>query len=137
MKKAKVQGRFSAAEMNLLRLLWDFGNVTLSEAHAEMVRRGEKIGYTTVQTRLERLVDKKVVAKSTTRPASYSAIVDPSDVSGPLLDLLLDRVSGVVPLVAHLLQDSSLTPTDLKEMKRLIAAAERKQKAEKDSEAQP
>ncbi|MCA9219458.1 MAG: BlaI/MecI/CopY family transcriptional regulator, partial [Planctomycetales bacterium] len=83
---------------------------------------------TTVQTRLERLVEKGVVKKSATRPATYSAAVEPEDVSGPLLDLLLDRVSGAVPLFAHLIENSSLTADELNEMKRLIAEAERRQK---------
>jgi BlaI family transcriptional regulator, penicillinase repressor len=135
MKKPAVKQKFTAAEMNLLRMLWDQESVTLSEAHTEMQRRGEKIGYTTVQTRLDRLVEKGVVSRSKTRPASYSAAVNPADVSGPLLDLLLDRVSSAVPLVAHLLQDRSLTAADLKEMKRLISEAERRQKGAFDQES--
>jgi len=41
-------------------------------------------------------------------------------VSEPLLNLLVERVSGPVPLVAQLLQEASLTPADLQEIKRLI-----------------
>lgn len=122
----KRTDRFTAAEMGLLRLLWDHEAVTLAEAHQAMLDSGATIGYTTVQTRLERLVDKGVVGKSTTRPASYHALVGPSDVSGPLLDLLKERVSGIVPLVAHLLQDSALTKEELREMRELIADAEQR-----------
>ena len=129
MAKKKTTERFTAAEMELLRLLWEHRTLTLAQAHQAMAEAGATIGYTTVQTRLERLVDKGVVGKSATRPASYTALVDRSDVSGPLLDLLRERVSGVVPLVAHLLQDSSLTKDDLKEMKRLIAEAEKRQRS--------
>jgi BlaI family transcriptional regulator, penicillinase repressor len=127
MTQPKRTNRFTAPEMELLRLLWDHDPLTLAEAHQAMVQRGATIGYTTVQTRLERLVEKGVVGKSSTRPACYHALVDPSDVSGPLLDLLRDRVSGIVPLVAHLLQDSKLTKDELQEMKQLIAEAEQRQ----------
>jgi BlaI family transcriptional regulator, penicillinase repressor len=129
MTKAKPGGRFTAAEIELLRLLWDHPSLTLAEAHQAMQRSGATVGYTTVQTRLERLVEKGVVSKSNKRPAGYTALVNPQDVSGPLLDLLRERVSGIVPLVAHLLQDSSLTAGELKEMKRLVTEAEKRQQA--------
>jgi len=105
-------------------MLWELGAATLSEAHAAMVGQGLPVGYTTVQTRLDRLVQKGAVAKSPERPARYSAVVSPDEVSEPLLNLLVERVSGPVPLVAQLLQDESLTPQDLKEIRRLIAEAE-------------
>jgi len=105
-------------------MLWQLGEATLSEAHEAMAAQGQQVGYTTVQTRLERLVHKGAVAKSHARPAKYSAVVSPDEVSEPLLNLLVERVSGPVPLVARLLQDASLTPADLKEIRRLIAEAE-------------
>lgn len=125
MARKKPKERLSAAEISVLRMLWDEGSLTLSEAHTGMCRRGARIGYTTVQTRLERLVEKGVVAKTADRPAKYQAAVSPDEVSGPLLDLLLERVSGAVPLFAQLIQDPTLTREDLAEMKRLIAEAER------------
>jgi predicted transcriptional regulator len=107
----------------MVKLLWEAGEVTLADAHRAMQDRGETVGYTTVQTRLERLVEKGVVAKSRMRPAKYRAAISPDDVSTPFLDLLLERVTGPVPLVAHLVQDPSLTPEDLDEMQRLIDEA--------------
>ncbi|QDU30453.1 Penicillinase repressor [Anatilimnocola aggregata] len=130
MARKKPTERLAAGEINILRLLWDLGASTLSAAHAEMVRRGEQVGYTTVQTRLERLVAKNVVTKTSDRPAKYQAAIAPDDVSGPLLDLLLERVSGAVPLFAQLIQDPALTSADLAEMKRLIAEAERNREPE-------
>lgn len=117
--------RFSHGEISILRMLWEEGEATLSEAHRAMEARGHQVGYTTVQTRLERLVGKKAIAKSRSRPAKYSAAVSPEQVSGALLDLLVERVSGPVPLVAQLLQDPSLTAGDLAELKRLIVDAEK------------
>jgi predicted transcriptional regulator len=137
MAKQKPTERFAPGEISILRLLWDLGASTLSEAHAEIVRRGEQIGYTTVQTRLERLVAKNVVSKTSDRPAKYQAAIAPDEVSGPLLDLLLERVSGAVPLFAQLIQDPTLTREDLAEMKRLIAEAEQKQPREKSSKRNP
>lgn len=117
-------------EISIVRMLWDKGPLPLAEAHDEMCRRGPTIGYTTVQTRLERLVEKQVLTKTRDRPAKYQAAIDPNDVSAPLLDLLLERVSGVVPLFQHLIAAPSLTDDDLAEMKRLIAQAEKSRKSE-------
>lgn len=118
--------RLTGPEIEVVQMLWQRGPLSLSEAHEAMQAEGQKIGYTTVQTRLERLVDKRVVNKSASRPAKYSAAVSPDEVGRPLIDLLLQRVTGPVPLVAHLLEDPSLSADDLAEMKRLIDQAERK-----------
>jgi BlaI family penicillinase repressor len=125
--------RLSAGEMEIVKILWEGEGLTLSEAHRAMAERGNEIGYTTVQTRLERLVEKGVLSKSAQRPARYLALLAPKEVSGPLLDLLLERVSGAVPLVAHLLQDPSLRREDLDEIKRLLDEAEQRYRDDQDA----
>ena len=135
MTDQRPSARLSGGEISIVRMLWEKGEVTLSEAHRAMRDRGEQVGYTTVQTRLERLVEKRIVAKTLKRPAKYRAEVDPSDVSGPLLDLLLERVSGPVPLVAQLLQNPSLTEADFEELRQLIAEAEQRSRQPKSKES--
>jgi hypothetical protein len=49
-----------------------------------------------------------------------------------MLDSFLDRLSGVVPLFAHLVQDPSVSAEDLREMRRLIDAAEEQLKERED-----
>ncbi len=116
--------RLSAGEMEILQMLWRAGAVTLSEAQEALAR---PIGYTTMQTRLNRLVDKHVVTRTSDRPARYSAAVAPDDVSARHIELLLERVSGgsVVPLVAHLVRDRDLSADEISELKQLIAEVER------------
>ncbi|MCI0541011.1 MAG: BlaI/MecI/CopY family transcriptional regulator [Verrucomicrobiales bacterium] len=117
--------RLSAGDMSLMQMLWQKGPVSLSEAHRAMCELQGDVGYTTVQTRLDRLVAKKAVRKSTDRPTRYEAVLKPEEVSRPMMSLLLERVSGAVPLVAHLVNDPSVSAEDLKEMKRLIQDAEK------------
>lgn len=130
MTKRKA-ARLSAGEMEILQVLWRDGAVSLSQAQAGL---GRAIGYTTVQTRLNRLVDKGLVTRTADRPARYAAAVNQEDVSARHLDLLLERVSGgsVVPLVAHLVRDRSLSAADIAELKQLIAEAERQARKTKD-----
>ena len=132
MKKHAKTPRLSAGEMEILQMLWRQGPVALSEAQAGL---GRAIGYTTMQTRLNRLVEKGAVTRTADRPARYAAAVAPEEVSARHLDLLLERVSGgsVVPLVAHLVRDRALSRADIAELKQLIAEAERLGKKSKDT----
>jgi predicted transcriptional regulator len=100
--------------------------LTLSEAHECFGEFGRPVGYTTMQTRLNRLVEKGAVSRSRKRPAQYAAAVNPNDVGAWDIDLLLDKVGGgsVVPLVAHLISGGPLAPEEIRELKRLIGRAE-------------
>ena len=123
MSKRRKLPRLSAGELEIVQMLWRAGAVTLSEAHAAVDR---PIGYTTVQTRLNRLVEKGVVTRTADRPARYTAAVAPEDVSARHFDLLLERISdgNVVPLVAQLVRDRALSPDEIAELKQLIADVE-------------
>ena len=115
--------RLAQGEIELLEMLWRTGGATLAEVHQALER---PVGYTTVQTRLNRLVDKKLVRRSRERPARYEAAVSRDAVIATDLGLLSSRVSEgrVVPLVAHLIQDRDLEPDEIEELKQLIQQAE-------------
>lgn len=117
------EARLGAGELELLEVLWREGSVTIAEAQAGL---GREQGYTTVQTRLERLVTKGVAAKSKTRPARYSAAVTEEDVSRDDLKVLVRRVTRgqVVPLIAHLVNDRPLTTDEVDQIRALIEQAE-------------
>jgi len=117
--------RLAEGEVELLEILWRTGGATLAEAHQAVTR---DVGYTTVQTRLNRLVEKRLVRKSKTRPARYQAAITPQQASAKDLDLLIDRVNQgrVVPLVAHLIRERDLDPKEIRELKQLIRDAERR-----------
>lgn len=114
--------RLSTGEMEILSMLWEHGPVTLSEAHLAME---QKIGYTTVQTRLNRLVDKSLVSRNSERPAKYEAAIAEHEVTAGHLDSLLERIGDVqlVPLIAHLVSRQKLTADEIGELEALIADA--------------
>ena len=122
-KKGKSR-RLSAGELEILQVLWRDGPVTISEARHGLRRT---IGYTTVQTRLNRLAEKGVITRTTERPAKYQAAVAPEEVSTSYFKLLLERVSGgsIVPLVAHLMKDRELSAEEIAALRRLITESER------------
>ena len=125
-KKGKSR-RLSAGELEILQVLWRDGPVTISEARHGLRRT---IGYTTVQTRLNRLAEKGVITRTTERPAKYQAAVAPEEVSTSYLKLLLERVSGgsIVPLVAHLMKDRKLSAEDIAALRKLITESQREGK---------
>lgn len=119
-------------EMELLGLLWEHGPMSLSEVFE---RLGRNIGYTTVQTRLNRLVDKGLATREKTgrQPTKYAAAVAEEEVGASHLDALLERMTrgSVVPLVAHLMKTTSLTDDELTEIRDLIDQAERRSRRQK------
>lgn len=127
--------RPSKGDMELLSLLWEHSVVSLSEAHEQLP--GD-LAYTTVQTRLNRLVEKGLATreKAGRQPMKYRAAVQPEDISGSQLDALVERVAGgsVLPLVAQLVQRGEFSDSDIGELRKLVREAERRSRKGKADE---
>ena len=128
-RKPSTTRKLTPGEMEIMSLLWQHGELSLSEAHQAATR---PIGYTTMQTRLNRLVEKKLVNRSKDRPAIYTAAISREDVSTNQLNVLLERVTQgqIVPLVANLVNDRSLSADEISELRSLVDQAERRLKEE-------
>lgn len=115
--------RFAPGDLEILALLWEHGPLTIAEAHERIER---PLGYTTVQTRLNRLVEKGCVGRSHDRPAKYQPLVTRDEVSRDALRALTEQVGGgsVVPLVARLLDDTRISPDELEALRSLLEQAE-------------
>jgi BlaI family penicillinase repressor len=124
MNTRRKAARLAAGEIEILEMLWRKESATISEAHEALAR---EVGYTTVQTRLNRLVAKGLVRKAGLHPARYQAAIKPEQVCRGDLDVLVESVTSgrIVPLVAHLVQDRELSDDEISELKRLIDEAER------------
>jgi predicted transcriptional regulator len=118
--------RLSGGELEIMAMLWEQGPLTLSESHQRFGRYGRPVSYPTMQTRLNRLVQKGHVTRSRQRPANYRPAITADQVGAGHLDQLLDKLgrNSVVPLVAHLISERSLSPDEVRELKRLLARAE-------------
>lgn len=119
----KPKMRLSSGELDLMDLLWREGPLTLAQAHAKY--GVDSVGYTTMQTRLNRLADKGLATKEG-RPAEYNAAVPREKIQAGHLDQLISKLAGgsVVPLVAQLMQDRKISRDELDELKRLVSEAE-------------
>lgn len=114
--------RLTRGELQILQMLWREQQVTIAGAHQALA---EPIGYSTVQTRLNRLVSKGLVRKTKDTPARYEAAIQPKEVMESELRTLVQEVSGgVVPLVAQLFREHQPTAVELDEIRQLIQQAE-------------
>lgn len=131
--------RVAAGEMELLSLLWGEGPLTLREAHERFGAYGKPVGYPTMQTRLNRLVEKGIVARTPERPARYRAAVTRDQVTLGHLRQLVAKLSGgdIVPLVARLLTDQALTPEQVSELEELLAQARKNSKTDSKQRRMP
>ncbi|NNE92811.1 MAG: BlaI/MecI/CopY family transcriptional regulator [Verrucomicrobiales bacterium] len=127
MSAKSTSTKLSAGEMEIMNVLWKKGPLTIAEAHAAFDR---PIGYTTIQTRLNRLAKKGTVKKSEDRPAKYEAAISPDSVSAGHLEQLVENVAqgSVVPLVAQLLSNRKFSNDEIAELKKFIDDAESENK---------
>lgn len=124
-KRKQKAPRLLSSEIEILEMLWREGSVTIREAQRGLGQR-PGTGYSTVQTRLNRMVKKRLVNRSNESRSRYTAAIQPEEVWSEDLEVLVDQVTGgrVVPLVAHLVRDRSLSEEEVLELKQLISAAE-------------
>ena len=131
--------RLAAGEMEILGMLWAEGPLTIREAHEGFGAYGKPVSYPTMQTRLNRLVEKGLVARLEDRPARYRAAVSRDQVTTGHLRELVAKIGGgdVVPLVARLLSEQTLTDEQVARLKDLLAQAQQRSEAAKAREKKP
>lgn len=119
MAKKKQTAKLSVGELRLMAVLWKLGPLKLSEAYRE---QPGNVGYTTIQTQLNRLVDKGVAVRSKSRPMRYEALLEPDAAGAGMLQLLIDTVGrgSIVPLVDQLISISPISKQEALDLKNLI-----------------
>lgn len=116
------QKELSAAEWKVMKIVWDLKKGMAREIYTIA---GEEHGWSppTVKTLLKRLVDKGYLKTTPVgngyvyRPAR-SALPILRNAANTLLEHTIDSATG--PLLAHMVEASSLNQDDLDELQRLI-----------------
>ena len=113
----------SEGEMELLDLLWQLGPSSLTVVHKNYSR---PVGYTTIQTRLNRMVDKGVLTRSTDYPALYEAVVETEVASTSFFEKISKICGGnLAPLIAYMTEKHTLNQEEVAMLKKLIAKNEK------------
>jgi predicted transcriptional regulator len=128
--KKKKPLQLAPGEFELLELFWKHGEMSIAQTHEKLLAKGRKIAYPTVQTRLNRLVEKKIIRKNGHYPAVYDAAVRQADVSGPYYDLLESFCGGnIAPLMLHLAEKRDFQPSEIDALKKIIDRYEKEKES--------
>lgn len=115
--------------MEIARVLWGLGEASAREV-TEALPKGRKLDFSTVQTYLSRLENKRYVkSKLVGRAKVYRSSVKPQQVVREAVDDFVKLLFGgdKVPLVRHLVSDTDVSKEELAELRSLLEAMERKQ----------
>lgn len=117
----------TAAELEILSILWEHGNTTVKEAH-EVINKQKPTAYTTVLKTLQIMHEKGLVERDEHNKAHiYKAAVGKGDTQKNIVSDMLERVfrGSAAQLVQHVLEAKPATPDELKEIRKMIRQAEK------------
>jgi BlaI family transcriptional regulator, penicillinase repressor len=112
----------SKSEMEIARIVWNLGEASVREVFTA-VSPERKIDFATVQTFLRRLEAKKyLAAKRRGRALVYRPRVRPEEVIRETVTDLVNRLfdGRTVPLLHHLIQDSSISKDEIRQLRTMI-----------------
>jgi len=120
---AERQHDLGSAELEVLKSLWEVGPATVREVLNHLHEHGRRLAYTTVQTLLTRLEQKRYVASDKSDLAHvFRAKVSRERVTRSRLRTLLTQLydGAAGPLVLQLLRTERLTAEEIDELQKLI-----------------
>lgn len=124
MKKKPILQRIELApgELEILEMFWNHGPLTLAQSDQVYNAPNRRITYSTMQTRLQRLVDKGLVHREGEYRSVFSAAIKKERITEQYANLL-DSLCGesIAPMVAHILQKRKLKPDEIALLEKLIA----------------
>ncbi len=121
----------SGRELDLMEALWTISEGTVSDVRTRLAARGHDLAYNTVQTLLNRLVDKgHVTREKEGRAFLYRPVLRRPAATGRAVRSLLQRFFGGSPeaLVKHLVE-SNLEAEELDRLQRMIEARSGEERA--------
>ena len=113
----------SDAELEVLKVLWTTGPVTVRDVAAALRKQRRRLAYNTVLTLLSRLREKGYVATDRRDTAHlFRAIVTRDDLLGSSLAALADRVCDgtASPLVLALVRGQRFSTQEIEHFRKLL-----------------
>jgi predicted transcriptional regulator len=117
--------RLSKLELQIMETLWTGGTLSVREIQEQFPARNRP-AYTTIQTTIGRLENKKAVTRvrKIGNAHIYQAAVSRSAAQRRLVDDLLALFGGrSQPVMAHLIEAGKLSLEDVQEAEKLVRAA--------------
>ena len=124
--------KFTPLELQIMQALWDRGAICIRDIQETFPER-DRPAYTTVQTTVYRLEEKKAVrrVRKIGNAHIFEAVVTRDSTQRRLLDDLLRLFGGrSQPVMEHLIESGSLTLEDVKQAEKTLRQLGRKGKSE-------
>jgi predicted transcriptional regulator len=120
--KDKSLEKLGERELDLIQALWKLERATVSEVQEVLREQGEDIAYTTIQTMLNRLETKGLVARDDSqRVHLYYAVLEEPVIAGNALQRLIERFfRGSTEALVTRLVEEDLTAEQLERIQSLI-----------------
>ena len=114
-------------ELDIMSVLWDLGEATVTEVRD---RVDPELAYTSVSTMIRTLELKGFVShrRGEGKTHVYAPTVDPETAGESTLSRVLDKIYGGSPIkmLAHLVEQRTLSAAELARMRALLKAPARK-----------
>jgi len=126
------QPKLTRLEIQIMETLWSKGPCSIREL-LEAFPKGERLAYTTVQTVVYRLEEKKAVQRASKfgNAHVFEAVVSRDSAQHRMIDDLVALFGGRrLPIVTHLIESGRLTPEELREARAALRKATNREKAE-------
>lgn len=124
--------KLSKLELQIMEALWTRGALSIREIQ-EAFPEPPRPAYTTIQTTVYRLEDKKALrrVKKISNAHIFEAVISRQAAQRKLIDELLALFGGrTQPVMAHLVESGKLTLDDVREAEKALRKMSRKEKSE-------
>lgn len=121
--------KLTKLELQIMEALWSCGACSIREIQEAFPERGRP-AYTTIQTTVYRLEDKKALrrAKKISNAHIFEAVISRNAAQNRLIDDLLGLFGGrTQPVMSHLIESGRLTLDDIHEAEKFIRKLARKE----------
>lgn len=111
------------AELSVMELLWDHGDLTARQIQDKLYGESDRSQHGTVQRLLQRLEDKRLVAREKVGTANaFSACISREQYAGSQLESLVERLTGgsIAPLLSHLIDQKRLSRAELRRLREIL-----------------
>ncbi|MFT7676904.1 MAG: BlaI family penicillinase repressor [Planctomycetota bacterium] len=122
MSKSRPHKKPTAAEFNILGVIWELQEATVRQVH-EVLSQRQEIGHTTVLKLMQIMTEKGLLARNTkVRPQVFWAAIPKNQTQEVLVGDLLDSAFKGSPsaMVLQALALRKSTPDELREIRNLL-----------------
>src|SRR5215471_13710078 len=124
--------KLTRLELQIMETLWSKGPSSIREL-LEAFPMDERLAYTTVQTVVYRLEEKKVIRRTSKfgNAHVFEAVVSRDSAQHRMIDDLVALFGGSrLPIVTHLIESGKLTPEELREARAALRKAMKQEQPE-------